>query len=205
MAQILRVPLLRHLRAEPSAHVLHYQKGRLRRSGRGLSFWYRPLVSGLAEVPLDDREQAFLFTGRSHDFQDVSVQGAITYRVARPEELAKRLDFSIDVDRGVYLKKPFEQLAGIVAQLAQQIALDYIAHQPLLNRAPRRSAGPARPDRSVPARQRRVARHGDRARLCEGRESGAQQRAREGAAGPDTRDDPAGRRRSRLSATGPGS
>jgi regulator of protease activity HflC (stomatin/prohibitin superfamily) len=131
MAQILRVPLLRHLRAEPSAHVLHYQKGRLRRSGRGLSFWYRPLVSGLAEVPLDDREQAFLFTGRSHDFQDVSVQGAITYRVARPEELAKRLDFSIDVDRGVYLKKPFEQLAGIVAQLAQQIALDYIAHQPL--------------------------------------------------------------------------
>jgi regulator of protease activity HflC (stomatin/prohibitin superfamily) len=131
MAHILRVPLFRHLRAEPSAHVLHYQKGRLRRSGRGLSFWYRPLVSGLAEIPLDDREQAFLFNGRTLDFQDVSVQGAITYRVAKPEELAKRLDFTIDVDRGTYVKKPFEQLTGIVAQLAQQVALDYLAHQPL--------------------------------------------------------------------------
>jgi regulator of protease activity HflC (stomatin/prohibitin superfamily) len=131
MAQIMRVPLFRHLRAEPSAHVLHYHKGRLRRSGRGLSFWYRPLVSGLAEIPLDDREQSFLFTGRSLDFQDVTVQGAVTYRVAKPEELAKRLDFSIDVDRGMYLRKPFEQLTGIMAQLAQQVALDFMAHQPL--------------------------------------------------------------------------
>lgn len=131
MAHITRLPVLRHLRAEPSAHILHYQKGQLRRSGRGLSFWYRPLVSGLAEIPLDDREQSFHFTERTLDFQDVTVQGAVTYRVARPEELAKRLDFSIDVDRGVYLKKPFEQLTGIVAQLAQQAAVEYMAHAEL--------------------------------------------------------------------------
>jgi len=131
MAHITRVPVFRHLRAEPSTHVLHYQKGQLRRSGRGLSFWYRPMVSGLAEIPLDDREQAFHFVGRTLDFQDVTVQGAVTYRVIRPEELAKRLDFSIDVDRGVYLRKPFEQLTGIVAQLAQQSALDYMAHADL--------------------------------------------------------------------------
>lgn len=131
MAQILRVPVFRHLRAEPSAHVLHYHKGKLARSGRGLSFWYRPLVSGLAEIPLDDREQAFLFAGRTQDFQDVAVQGAITWRVANAEELARRLDFSIDVERGQYLKKPFEQLAGIVAQLAQQVTLDHVAHRPL--------------------------------------------------------------------------
>jgi len=131
MAHITRVPVFRHLRAEPSAHVLHYQKGQLHRSGRGLSFWYRPMVSGLAEIPLDDREQAFHFVGRTLDFQDVTVQGAVTYRVTKPEELAKRLDFSIDVDRGTYLRKPFEQLTGIVAQLAQQDALDYMAHADL--------------------------------------------------------------------------
>jgi hypothetical protein len=131
MAQILRTPFLHHLRADPSVHVLHYRRGRQVRSGRGLSFWYRPLVSGLAEVPLDDREQAFLFTGRTRDFQEVTVQGAITYRVGDAEELAGRLDFSIDVDTGRYLKRPFEQLTGIVTQLAQQVALDYLAHEPL--------------------------------------------------------------------------
>ncbi len=131
MADIRKVPFLRHLRADPSTHVLHFHKGRLVRSGRGLAFWFRPLVAGLAEIPLDDREQPFLFTGRTLDFQDVTVQGAATYRVADPENLAQRLDFSIHVDRGTWLKEPLAQLTAIVTQLAQQVALHYLAHQPL--------------------------------------------------------------------------
>src|SRR5215831_16393665 len=131
MADIRRFPVFRHLRAEPSAHVLHWRHGRLLRSGRGLSFWYRPLVSGLAEIPLDDREQAFLFAGRTVDFQEATVQGAITFRVVQPELLAQRLDFSIHVDRGTWLKEPLAQLAAIVTQLAQQAAFAYLAHEPL--------------------------------------------------------------------------
>lgn len=131
MARIMSFPIFRHLRSEPSRHVLHYASGRLLRSGRGLSFWYRPMVSGLAEVPLDDREQAFLFKGRTSDFQDVGIQGALTYRIASAEEIASRVDFSIDVERGTYLKEPFEQLTGMVTQLAQQLALDHVAHRSL--------------------------------------------------------------------------
>jgi regulator of protease activity HflC (stomatin/prohibitin superfamily) len=131
MADIRRFPFFRHLRAEPSTWVLHWRRGRLVRSGRGLSFWFRPRVSGLAEVPLDDREQAFLFTGRTEDFQEANVQGAVTYRVKEPELLAQRLDFSIHVDRGNWLAEPLEQLATIVTQLAQQAATAYLAGQPL--------------------------------------------------------------------------
>ncbi|MCU0866450.1 MAG: SPFH domain-containing protein [Planctomycetes bacterium] len=131
MADIRRFPFFRHLRAEPAAWILHWRNGRLVRSGRGLSFWYRPLVSGLAEVPLDDREQAFLFAGRTQDFQEANVQGAVTYRVAEPERLAQRLDFSIHVERGSWLTEPLAQLAAIVTQLAQQAATAYLAGQPL--------------------------------------------------------------------------
>ena len=77
MAHITKVPLLRHLRSEPSRHILHFRRGRLVRSGRGVAYWFRPLSASIAEVPCDDRDLAFLFHGRTSDFQDVTVQGVI--------------------------------------------------------------------------------------------------------------------------------
>lgn len=46
---------------------------------------------------MDDRELPFLFHGKSTDFQDVTAQGVITFRVVDPVALAERLDFSIDL------------------------------------------------------------------------------------------------------------
>lgn len=127
MVQITNYPLLRHLRSEPSRHILHWSGGRLARSGRGLAYWFRPLRASVAEVPCDDRELAFLFHGRSSDFQDITVQGVITWRVVDPEVVADRVDFSVDIKSGRWLEKPLEQLGDVLANRAQQHAWDAIA------------------------------------------------------------------------------
>jgi regulator of protease activity HflC (stomatin/prohibitin superfamily) len=121
----------RHLRSNPSVHVIHYRRGQIAHSGRGLAFWFFPLSASLAALPVDDREQSFLFRGRSSDFQQVTAQGVVTYRVVDPEKLAARLDFSIDLDEGRYLKTPLEQLAGTLTQLSQQVTGDYLARTPV--------------------------------------------------------------------------
>ncbi|MCE9634971.1 MAG: SPFH domain-containing protein [Planctomycetes bacterium] len=131
MAQITRFPFTRHLRSDPSHHVLHYRRGRLVRSGRGVAYWFMPLSASVAEVPCDDRELAFLFHARTADFQDVTTQGVITYRVAAPEKVADRVDFSIDLVRGVWKQTPLEQIGHLLSQLAQQFAWDYVAHTPV--------------------------------------------------------------------------
>lgn len=131
MSDIRRFPGMSHLRAEPTAHVLRYRKGELISSVRGGSFWFRPLTSAVAEVPIDDREQSFLFNGRTSDFQDVGVQGAITYRILDPELTARRVDFGIDLRSGSYLEEPLERISQMVAQTAQQLALDWVAHRNL--------------------------------------------------------------------------
>ena len=128
MADIRRFPVVRHLRSEPSSHILHYRDGKLARSGRGLAFWFVPLSSSVAEIPCDDRELPFLFHGRSSDFQDVTAQGVVTCRVVDPERLAQRIDFSIDLTRGKYLREPIEQITQTVTKTAQQLAWDYMAH-----------------------------------------------------------------------------
>jgi regulator of protease activity HflC (stomatin/prohibitin superfamily) len=124
MADIKTLPLVRHLRAEPTSHVLRYRSGALRREGAGLAFWFRPINTAVAEVPLDDRELPFLFHARSADFQQLTVQGVITFRVADPARVASRIDFTVDLDTGRWAQTPLEQVAGLLSQLAQQFVID---------------------------------------------------------------------------------
>jgi regulator of protease activity HflC (stomatin/prohibitin superfamily) len=127
MAEIRTFPFVRHLRAEPTSHVLHYRRGELAHEGTGLALWFRPPVAGIAEVPVDDRELPFLFHARSADFQQLTVQGAIQFRVADPQRLARRVDFTVDLDTGRWTRAPFEQVGGLLTQLAQQFVIDELA------------------------------------------------------------------------------
>src|SRR5215208_1457180 len=110
MATIQRFPFLRHLRSEPTYHVLRYRRGSLRKDGAGLAFWFRPIATAVAEVPIDDRELPFLFRVRSADFQELVVQGVITFRVAQPAALARRVDFTLDLDTGRWAQAPLEAI-----------------------------------------------------------------------------------------------
>ena len=91
MADITGFLFLRHLRANPTTHVRHLSNGKLVHDGPGQAFWFRPLTAALSEIPIDDREQPLLFHGRTLDFQDVTVQATVTYRVADPALAASRI------------------------------------------------------------------------------------------------------------------
>jgi regulator of protease activity HflC (stomatin/prohibitin superfamily) len=131
MARISRYPILNHLRSEASAYVISYRNGRAVRTGRGLAFWFRPLTTAIAEIPLDDQELAFLFHGRSADLQELVAQGIITYRVIDPDTLASRIDFGIDLATGLHSKAPLDQIAARLTGLAQQHAWTVMASTPL--------------------------------------------------------------------------
>jgi regulator of protease activity HflC (stomatin/prohibitin superfamily) len=131
MAEIRRFPFVRHLRADSTSHVLAFRKGRLARSGRGLAFWFLPMGAAIAEVPIDDRDQAFLFGTRARDFQELTVSGVVTFRVLAPERLAERIDFSIDLERGLHKRLPLDQLSTLLTGLARRIGLAHVAQSTL--------------------------------------------------------------------------
>jgi regulator of protease activity HflC (stomatin/prohibitin superfamily) len=127
MAEITRHPFIHHLRADATAHVLHLRNGKVRHAGNGLAFWFRPRTAALAEVPLDDRDQPLLFHARTADFQDVTVQATVTYRVVDPALAVTRIDFGIAPDTGAWNATPLEALGGLLTELVQQPALDEVA------------------------------------------------------------------------------
>ena len=131
MAVITRYPLIRHLRAAPTAHVRALRRGRVVHDGAGLAFLFRPLTAAMSEVPLDDRELPLLFHARTADFQDVTVQASVTYRIVDPTLAAQRIDFAIDTDTGDWRASPLEQVAGLLTETAQQHGLDLLARTPL--------------------------------------------------------------------------
>ena len=61
----------------------------------------------------------------------MTVQATVTYRIADPAVAAARLDFGIDPDLGAWRATPLEQLGSLLTELAQQHALDLLAHVPL--------------------------------------------------------------------------
>ncbi|MFO0760379.1 MAG: SPFH domain-containing protein [Byssovorax sp.] len=131
MATISSFLFCRHLRGESTAHQLFFKNGKVKKSGRGLSFWFFPLGANISEVPLDDRELPFLFHGPSADFQEVTVQGVITFRVVSPDVLADRVDFTLDTGTGAFTKQPLDKLALLLTQLAQQLAVADLIRSPL--------------------------------------------------------------------------
>jgi regulator of protease activity HflC (stomatin/prohibitin superfamily) len=131
MAQVRHFPFVAQLRADASSHVIRYSKGRVRQSGRGLVFWFRRETASIAELPMDDREMALFVKGRSQDFQTVAVQGTLTWRVADPELLAARVDFTIALNTGSWTAEPIQRIETRLAGLVNQAVLQYLAQAPV--------------------------------------------------------------------------
>lgn len=131
MADVKTYPLARHIRGTATAHVRHLRRGKLVHDGTGLSFFFRPLSAVLSEVPVDDRELPLLFHARTADFQDLSVQASVTFRITDPAIACARIDFAIDPDTGRWRSAPLEQLAGLLTETAQQQVLGLIAARSL--------------------------------------------------------------------------
>lgn len=127
MAELKRWWFVGHLRSEASAHVLHHAAGARVRSGRGLSFWFLPLSASIAEVPVEDRDLPLLVSCRSRDHQEITAQGVVSFRVADPERLAERVDFTVDLATGRWRASPMEVVTQRLAELAQQVVNGWVS------------------------------------------------------------------------------
>lgn len=86
--------MIAYLKASPTTWVMQYRNGKLKREGAGLSFLYWLPTTTLVQVPLASSDIPFAFNEITADFQAVTVQGQLTYRVKDPGKLAALLDYT---------------------------------------------------------------------------------------------------------------
>lgn len=131
MAHIGQLLFWRHMRADPNQHILHFKRGTLVREGSGVAYWFNPLSAAIANVPVEDCETTFLLRERSRDFQEVTVQCTLTYRIVDPKKAARRINFSVDLRTGVWVEQPLERLANLWTNQAQHPARAYLKSVPV--------------------------------------------------------------------------
>ena len=112
---------IRYMKAAPTTYVLHYGGGRLKREGPGLSFFYYAPTSVIAAVPVGSVDVPFAFSEVAADFQAVTIQGQLTYRVADPRRISGLLDFTVG-SNGSYLSDDPTTLSDRLLPAAQVLA-----------------------------------------------------------------------------------
>jgi regulator of protease activity HflC (stomatin/prohibitin superfamily) len=98
--------MLNFMKVPPTTYVLQYKHGKIIREGAGLSFIYYAPTSTIVAIPMASADIPFVFQESTADFQSVTIQGQLTYRVADPNRLASLLDFSVDKRRAYYSEDP---------------------------------------------------------------------------------------------------
>jgi regulator of protease activity HflC (stomatin/prohibitin superfamily) len=119
------------IKAQPTTYVLHYRNGRLIREGAGLSFYYFSPTSSLVSVPLASADMPFIFAEVTSDFQEVTVQGQVTYRVADAKQLAGMLNFTLAADGRNYVSDDPEKLPLRVINQVQVLTREELKTLPL--------------------------------------------------------------------------
>lgn len=84
-----------YIKAPPTTFVLQYKNGKIVQKGAGLSFFYFAPTSIIVQVPLARTDVPFAFSEVTADFQDVTLQGELTYRITNPTQVSGELDFSV--------------------------------------------------------------------------------------------------------------
>lgn len=99
----------RYVKTSPSQYLLQYRNGRVVREGTGLAFWYFAPQSSLVSIPLNAVEAPFMFEEVTRDFQQVTLQGQVSYRITDPKRLAEQQNYSLQ-PTGQYASEDPERL-----------------------------------------------------------------------------------------------
>jgi regulator of protease activity HflC (stomatin/prohibitin superfamily) len=120
----------RYLKAPATTHVMQLKNGQVVRSGPGLSFWYFAPTSVIVQIPVSSTNVPFVFQEVTQDFQEVSIQGNLTFRVREPDKVAALLDYSVDV-RGQYRSDDPNKLEERLVHATQVRTRSFVQRQPL--------------------------------------------------------------------------
>lgn len=120
----------RYLKVPPTTFVMQYRGGKVRREGTGLSFFYFAPSSIIVKVPAGSTDVPFIFNEATADFQAVTVQGHLTFRVADPRKLAGLLDYSLKPAGGYATDDP-DKLPLRITHAAQTAMRAEIGTRPL--------------------------------------------------------------------------
>ncbi|HOX04479.1 MAG TPA: SPFH domain-containing protein [Candidatus Paceibacterota bacterium] len=122
---------IQFIKVQPTTYLLQYRGGRIVREGLGLSFFYYAPTTSLVAVPVASADTPFIFEETTADFQTVTIQGQVTYRVGDPKRLAALLNYTLAPGGQAYASEDPQKLPERVLHVANVLARAELQKLPL--------------------------------------------------------------------------
>ena len=123
---------IKHIKFDSMTYVLHFKNGSIKKEGRGRSFFYFAPNSSIVAIPMGSNDLPFIFNESTNDYQTVTIQGQISYKIIQPKVLADILDFTVN-NKGQYKKNDVEKLNQRIINEAQTATSSFIHEIKLKN------------------------------------------------------------------------
>jgi hypothetical protein len=109
-----------YFKGEPGEYVIHHVRGRVKHEGAGLAFWFFRPTASLTLVPLTTVDTSFIFNEVTKNFQGITIQGQVTYRIRDPKRIAESLDFTVDPRSRARRSKDPERLGQRIVNVVKR-------------------------------------------------------------------------------------
>ncbi|MCH8620377.1 SPFH domain-containing protein [Undibacterium sp. TS12] len=110
---------IKFIKFQPTTYVLQYKNGKVRREGAGLAFFYYAPTTSMLAIPMASEDTSFIFEENSSDFQTVTVQGQVTYRISDPQKIGGLLNFAINPVTQQYISDDPKKLSQRIVNLVK--------------------------------------------------------------------------------------
>jgi len=111
----------RFVKFEPGHHVSVIRKGNVVKQGQALSFWYYAPNTSFIMVPGNSTPIPFFFEETTADFQALSIQGEVVYRIADPGRIREHLNFAVDTKTLQFMTDDPSQLNQRIVNVVKTI------------------------------------------------------------------------------------
>lgn len=117
---------IRFIKSQPTTYLIEYKSGKIVRQGAGLSFLYFAPTTTLAAIPAGSRDESFIFQQVTADFQTITVQGQIAYRISEPVKVSAMLNYALRPDGKSYESDDPEKLRQRVLSAVEVLSQKFI-------------------------------------------------------------------------------
>jgi hypothetical protein len=107
------------------------KNGRVQREGVGLSFYYYEPTTSVIVLPVSSVDVPFMFEEITADYQTVTIQGQLSYRIMDYSKITKSLNYTYNLRKNQYMSDDPGKLDQRVITIAKVLTKKYLEQLPL--------------------------------------------------------------------------
>lgn len=119
---------IKFIKFMPSEYVLKYKKGKIVQEGAGISFFYYAPVTSIVVIPIASSDVPFMFEEVTNDYQTVTVQGQITYRIIDYKKISQIMNYTYDIKGKKYFNDNSQKISQRLINISKVLTKKHIEH-----------------------------------------------------------------------------